>query len=638
METMNPKEDHHARRWVALAGNPNSGKTTLFNRLTGRRMKVANYPGVTIEKVTGECSLAPGYEIGVIDIPGTYSLSARSQDEIIARDVLIGLNVDAPQPDLVLCILDASQLDRHLLLVSQVMELGRPMILVLNMIDRARDGGSSVETLRLEAKTGLRAVAVSSLTGEGFDRLKEAIREALERPELHLPRPDRMAGGGTDAVSAEQRAIWIRDVLGTRPKETAGVPEWQDRLDHHLTGGVTGWLVFIAIISLMFFTIFSVAQGPADLIDSSVAALASTLRASLPPGPLSDLLTQGALPGAGAVLIFLPQIIALFFFIALLESTGYMARAALLADRLMRLVGLQGRSFIPLLSGFACSVPGIMAGRTLSDRRERLLTILITPFMPCGARLPVYALMIAAFFPSHVTALEKTAMLFALYAFGLAAAFFTAWLFRRTLLAGGVSNFLLELPPYQAPPWGIVARQMVESTRLFLQKAGTLILGFSVLLWALMSWPRADHLPPDRALEQSYAGRLGKLIEPAIEPLGYDWRIGVGLVGSFAAREIFVSTLGVVFQAGEDDADVAPLREAMRAAVRPDGSPLFTPLTCLSILAVYVLSMQCVSTIAVLKMETGGWGWPLLQFSYMSALAYGAAFAVYQGGLLLGWS
>jgi ferrous iron transport protein B len=693
-------------RQVALAGNPNCGKTTLFNALTGLRQKVGNYPGVTVEKKAGKLHGSHGEPMEVLDLPGTYSLHGRSPDEAIACEVLLGERADTPRPDVVVVVLDAANLERNLYLLAQIVELRTPMVVALNMVDVAEARGMRVDPRRLEQALGVPVIATVASEKTGLVELKQALSKAalstpsnvapmpgpIERavdeispvlaslfPErraaaraealMLLAQPDgsprlgnvaslktivtaaqkRVREAGLDPVSdpVEARYAWVQEIVEGCARGAGGHSvTMSDRLDAVLTHKVWGWVAFLAVLGLMFFCIFTVAQYPMDWINSFVDWAGGHVAAMIPPGELQSLVKDGIIAGAGSVLVFLPQILILFFFIGLLEDTGYMARAAFIMDRLMSRVGLHGKSFIPLLSSFACAIPGIMATRTIENRKDRLATIFIAPFMSCPARLPVYALLIALFFPpDQVSAGQKAALMVAMYMVGLGAAFGTAWLFKRTLLKGETPMLLLELPPYHAPKLRSVAVQMWHRSRIFVWRVGTVILALSIVIWALARYPRpADpNASAGVALSQSFAGQLGHGMEPAIRPLGFDWKIGIGLVTSFAAREVFVGTMAIVHNVGDnsggdDDKNMGMIRNALRGDRWPDGRPVFTPLVCVGLMVFYVLAMQCLSTVAVVRRETNGWFWPLFQFAYMTGLAYVASFIIYQGGRLLGWA
>ncbi|MEO6243925.1 MAG: ferrous iron transport protein B [Opitutaceae bacterium] len=685
----------------ALVGNPNCGKSTLFNALTGLKQKVGNYPGVTVEKKIGTAYTQHGQPITVIDLPGAYSLAARSPDEAVTRDVLLGRRADTPQPDRILCIVDATNLERNLYLVHQILDLGRPVILVLNMMDLAARAGLRVRVTRLEHEFGIPVIPCEAVNGKGLIELKLAMSRAelpLSRHAWAIPAPiapavtelqaslianDRKApliaraealllltdqdsvrvagsaplGARTTEILRQWQSRWEEEgtdwagtlvnsryeVIGkicesvVTPADHTG-PTASDRIDAFATHPVWGWLTLGAVMMLLFLSIFTLAEYPMNFIDRRIAALADAVKSAMPEGDLRDLITDGAIAGVGGVIVFLPQILILFFFIGLLESTGYMARAAFIMDRLMSRVGLNGKSFIPLLSSYACAIPGIMATRTIEDPKDRLVTILVAPLMSCSARLPVYLLMIAALVPGdRVPLLTKVGIMIFMYALGTFGAFAFAWLFKRTLLKGAPPVMIMELPPYRMPAIKDVAQHMLERAWLFLRRAGTVILGISIVLWFLAAYPKApEGVTPTQQLAQSFAGRAGHALEPIIAPLGFDWQIGIGLITSFAAREVFVSTMSVVFNAEAKDDDTTPLRQAMLEAKWPDGRPLFTPLVCFTLMIFYVFAMQCMSTIAVVRRETNSWKWPLFQTAYMTGTAWVLSLLFYQAGRALG--
>ena len=687
----------------ALVGNPNCGKTTLFNAITGLKQKVGNYPGVTVERKEGTTYSQHGQPITVIDLPGTYSLAARSPDEAVTRDVLLGRRADTPMPDRILCIVDATNLERNLYLVHQILDLGRPVIVVLNMMDLAVKAGLNLRVARLEHELGIPVIPCEAIHGKGLIEL----RVAMSRVDLPLSRhawdvPARIASAVAELqaslsasdckpplIARAEALLLLTDrdsvrVAGSTPlhprteeilrnwkkrwegegidwagalvnsrhaaiqKITADIvlragetgPSRSDKLDVIVTHHLWGWLILGAILTVLFLSIFVLAEPPMNWLDDQFAAAATWVRAHMAAGDLRDLVTNGAIAGVGGVVKFLPQILILFFFVGLLESTGYMARAAFLMDGLMGRVGLNGKSFIPLLSSYACAIPGIMATRTIESSRDRIVTILVAPLMSCSARLPVYLLMIAALLPSERVSLgAKAGIMVGMYALGTVSAFGFAWLFKRTLLKGAPSPMMMELPTYQRPSLKWVATHMLERAGSFLRQAGTVILGISIVLWFLSAYPKA---PPgataSQQLAQSFAGRAGHALEPVIKPLGFDWQIGIGIIGSFAAREVFVSTMGVVFNAeSADKKDIKPLREAMLGAKWPDGRPLFTPLVCLNLMIFFVFAMQCASTIAVVKQETGGWKWPIFQTAYLTGTAWVVSLIVFQTGRALGF-
>ena len=687
----------------AVVGNPNCGKTTLFNALTGLRQKVGNYPGVTVEKKIGITWSQHGRPIQLIDLPGAYSLAARSPDEAVLRDVLLGRRDDTPQPDRIICVVDASNLERNLYLVHQILDLGRPVIIALNMMDMAVAAGMKVDAPALERSLGVPVIPCEAVRGRGLVELKLAmsrIELALARHRWDVPaavapavaelqasltgndqRPplvaraealllltdfDTIRVAGSRPLSARTHEIldqcrrrwsaekidWSGELIRSRYAAIgalcAGVirrgrdqgPSTSDRIDAVLCHSVWGWVVFVVIMGLLFFSIFSLAEPPMNWIDDQVAAFGAWVKGSMAPGDLRDLLTDGVIGGVGGIVIFLPQILILFFFVGLLESTGYMARAAFIMDRPMSKVGLNGRSFIPLLGSYACAIPGIMATRTIENAKDRLVTILVAPLMSCSARLPVYLLMIATLLPSAtVPTTTKVGIMFLMYALGTLGAFGFAWLFKRTLFRSAPPHMIMELPPYQPPRFKDITRHMIERGWLFLKNAGTIILAISIVLWFLTAYPKH----PDPAatataqIAHSFAGRTGHLLEPVIKPLGFDWRIGIGLVTSFAAREVFVSSMGVIFGVEGTDDDTTPLRDALRAAHWPGGTALFTPLVCFTLMVFYVFAMQCMSTVAVVKRETNSWRWPLFQIFYMTGTAWLVCFVIYQAGRAMGY-
>ncbi len=617
-------------RVVALAGNPNSGKSTLFNALTGLRQKVANYPGVTVEKKTGRFAGLHGEPMEALDLPGSYSLDAQSPDEAITSDVLMGRRSDTGRPDVVVSVVDASNIERNLYFTTQIADLGLPVVVALNMVDVAEQKGIRIDAETLERQLGLAVVPMVASRGKGLVELKTRLAKPGARA--------RTAGAG---ASAEERYAMLHQVCSGAVRRRASPSRTlTDRVDAVLTHPVWGWVSFLALMALLFYSIFTIAAWPMEGIETATAFAGNWLGSRMPAGDLRSLLVDGVVAGVGGVVVFLPQILILFFFLGLLEDSGYMARGAFIMDRLMATVGLHGKSFIPLLSSFACAIPGVMAARTIENRGDRLATILICPLMSCSARLPVYALMIAVLLPAGSGgAWTKAGIMLAMYVLGVAAAFLTAWLLKRTIFRGAPSMLLLEMPPYRLPSLRNTLLRMWERGRIFLSHAGTIILALSIVLWAMMTYPKPSQpdTPPSEALAGSLAGRMGHALEPAIRPLGYDWKIGIGLIASFAAREAFVGTMAIVHNIGDDNEGSSTLREALRAEKRADGSPVYTPLVCVGLMVFYVLSMQCMSTLAVVRRETNSWRWPVFQFVYMTALAYGASLLIYQGGRLLGF-
>ncbi|HTJ79792.1 MAG TPA: ferrous iron transport protein B [Rariglobus sp.] len=687
----------------ALVGNPNCGKSTLFNALTGLKQKIGNYPGVTVEKKIGTAYSQHGQPLTIIDLPGAYSLAARSPDEAVLRDVLLGRRADTPMPDRIVCIADATNLERNLYLVHQILDLGRPVILVLNMMDVAERSGLVVRAARMEKELGIPVIPCEAVNGKGLVELKLAMSRPdlpLSRHSWAIPAPIAPAVSEIAASLAEndQRApliaraealLLLTDqdsvrVAGSRPLSARTVEilrswekRWEgqgtdwagslvnsryeviselcahvidrdgaktgasasDRIDSVVTHPVWGWLVLGTIMAALFLSIFTFAQVPMDWIGERMAALADWVKRVMPAGDLRDLVTDGAIGGVGSVITFLPQILILFFFIGLLESTGYMARAAFIMDRLMSRVGLNGKSFIPLLGSYACAIPGIMATRTIEDTKDRLVTILVAPLMSCSARLPVYLLLIAALFPSTSVPIgAKVGIMISMYALGTLGAFGFAWLFKRTLLKGEPPLMIMELPPYRLPKLRDVALHMIERAWLFLKRAGTIILGISIILWFLTAYPKAPvGATGSEQIAQSFAGMAGHALEPVIKPLGFDWEIGIGLITSFAAREVFVSSMGVIFNAESSDGNTATLHDALLSAKWPDGHALFTPLVCITLMVFYVFAMQCVSTLAVVRRETNSWRWPAFQTLYMTGTAWLVCMIIYQTGRALGF-
>ena len=683
-------------RRVAIAGNPNTGKSTIFNALTGLRQKVGNYPGVTVEKKTGRFFGSHGEVMELIDLPGSYSLQVRSPDEAVARDLLLGRIPGTERPEVIVAVLDASNLDRHLYLAAQMLELGIPVIVALNMVDVAEERGLVIDLMALKERLGVPVIPMVASKGTGMIELKQALsRTPLHKPEQRaqlpivyeteiaalgkkLPYPPdtarleamlllslddkglteqceparraevaeaqtRLRSHGLDPVAApvDARYDWVADICSTvlhNKGEGADGLTISDRIDAVLTHKIWGWLCFAAMMGLMFVCIFFVAEWPMQWIQSGTDWVARLIEKSMADGDLRSLLVDGVVAGVGGVVKFLPQILILFFFLGLLEDSGYMARAAFIMDRLMSRVGLHGKSFVPMLSSLACAIPGIMATRTIENRKDRLVTILVAPLMSCSARLPVYIVMIALMLPA-ASGWARAGVMLCMYMLGLVAAFVMAWIFKKTLLRSETPMLLLELPPYRAPVFRGIVQRMWERGSLFLRRAGTVILALSIILWALLYYPKPPNAEATSSEKLSYSvgGRIGHAIEPVIAPLGYDWKIGIGLVASFAAREVFVSTMGQVYNIDKADEESQDLRDRMSAETRPDGSPLFTPLVCLSVMVFYVLAMQCLSTVAVVRRETGGWSWPLFQIGYMTVLAWVGAFVVYQGGHLLGF-
>ncbi len=684
---------------IALAGNPNCGKTTLFNRLTGLRQKVGNYPGVTVERRLGLARFGEA-EVQVLDLPGTYSLVARSRDEAVAYDALSGWR--AEPPDLVVAVVDASNLERSLYLVLSLLELGKPVIVALNMMDELRKAGHAIDCAALSEALGTGVVPISARSGEGLSDLEEAVEQmrpqaqATVRVVLSAEHEVEVTRLAEQLPQGRSQATWLLSSLASadqaddfaqedhplahhpdlhqagrealnilrdhpdlplelirrRHDEARRIAQRvlrrarnegsnrTDRFDAVLLHPVWGTLSFVAVMFMLFQSIFAWAGPFMDLLEAGVGETQAFLRASLPDGALVDLLADGVVGGVGNVIVFVPQIAFLFGFIAFLEDSGYLARAAYISDRFMSKAGLHGKAFVPLLSGFACAVPAIMATRSIENRRDRLVTILVTPLMTCSARLPVFILILGTLFAREAPILGIFSfggvLLFSMYALSILTAVGCAFVLKRTILKSPTPPLVLELPRYRLPKVGDVLRTMVERCWAFVKDAGTIILALSIVLWALLYFPRPDPSQPEiPAVEQSFAGQLGKAMEPAIEPLGYDWKIGVGLLASFAAREVFVSTMALVYGVDSEDAENESLRDSLRRARHPDGTPVYTPLVGISLMIFFLFAAQCMSTIAIIRRETGTWRWPMFCLVYMNALAYVAALLVYQGGHLL---
>ncbi len=734
-------------RRIALAGNPNVGKTTLFNALTGLRQKVANYPGVTVERKSGRLVNTEGVE--VVDLPGTYSLNPKSLDERVAYDVLVGRMDGEAVPDLVLCVVDATNLERNLYLVTQIQDLGLPVVVALNMMDAAQEAGLEIDVDGLAKRLNAPVLPLVARNKIGLDALLAALAEvppvkataawdlipAAEKPVADLAAqldaevpglPERrcrfeaLGALSSDLLLApwqERAPQFHQAVLDARADlEARKVPYKQaemmgryawlgplaadviarhkdpsdqtrsDKIDAILTHRIAGPLIFVGILVLIFQAVFSWAGPAMDLIETTVVALGSGVRSLMPDGMIEDVMVEGVITGVGNVVIFLPQILLLFFFLGLMEDTGYMARTAFIMDRLMRRMGLSGASVVPLLSSYACAIPGIMAARTLSNERDRIITIMVAPLMSCSARLPVYTLFIAAFIPTGalfgVIGYQGLTM-FSLYVLGTVMAFFAAWVLKRVVFKGSSSMFVMELPPYRLPRMKQVLWRMVDRSKAFVVRAGRIIFGLSILLWFLAAYPKTDtdsalesaraeaeatyqtqvqNLPPTadaerqrlaeardaqlaeidtevagQQIRQSFIGMLGHAVEPIMRPLGFDWKMSAGILSAFAAREVIVSTMATIYSVGEEDDEPVLLRDALKADRYPDGRPVYTPLVALSLLIFFVFALQCMSTLAIARRELNSWKWPAVMWLYMFALAYVFSLVVYQGGLALGW-
>ena len=627
---------------IAIAGNPNAGKTSLFNALTGLRQKIANYPGVTVEKKRGVWFLDDQSAVTVVDLPGLYSLNATSIDEQIARDTL----VQSSDPDLIILAIDATNLLRNLYLATQVIELGRPTVVALTMFDLALRDGLEINVPLLSRELGVPVVPVVARRQIGMEALAGAVKKAAEDIHACVPRKriDTPTTRKDQLLNRYQRIDSLLSGVLTRNKRES--LSRTERIDALLTHRLFGPIILTAVVLFVFQIIFSWANLPMNLIDGGFSALSRFVRTTLPPGVFTDLLADGVIAGVGGVLVFLPQILLLFLFIAILEESGYMARAAFLMDRLMRSVGLDGKAFLPLVMSFACAVPAVMATRTIESTKDRITTIMIAPFMSCSARLPVYTLMIASCFANQKTfgfISTGALIILTMYLLGISTAVGVAWLLKHSILKAPSTLFVMELPVYRIPSVSNVFHTMLSRAGLFIKRASTVILAASILLWALAAFPRSTGSSSVTASEQvknSYAGRAGRLMEPFIAPLGFDWRIGIGLISSFAARETIVSTLSVVYNVGEEDESQrsGSLVRVMTDAKRSDGSPMWTPLVGLSLMVFFVLACQCMSTLAVVRRETNSWRWPLFMVSYMLVLAYVGSLITFQGGRLLGFN
>jgi len=615
---------------IALLGAPNSGKTTLFNALTGSRAKVGNYPGVTVSRREGVVKKSER-RLRILDLPGSYSLRGETPDEQVVERVLGGELGE--RPDAMLIVVDATTLRRSLAMVREALEehAGLPCAVVVTMVDEMRARGGRLDFGKLSKTLGTPVFPVVGHRGVGMD----ALCRALEAPEAwRRPKPF------AKSDAPEARFAWVDEVCDDIGASSIAADTRSDRLDRWLLHPWVGGLVFAAVMIFVFQSIFTWAVPAMDAIEGLFGEIGRLSRTILPGGLLADLWADGVVAGVGSVLVFLPQIIILFTLIHFLEDVGYMARAAFVVDRIMGWVGLQGRSFVVLLSCSACAVPGIMAARTIPSPRDRLATILVAPFMTCSARLPVYTLLIAAFVPAtKVGALigVQGLVMFALYLLGALTALGSAALLKATVVRGNISTFYMELPPYRLPTARLLGTQVWQSTRHFIKRAGTIIFAASVIVWAFLNFPQVDATAgatpqetAQRQLEGSAAGQIGKAIEPAIAPLGYDWKIGVGLIASLAAREVIVATLAQIYAVGDPD-DFDGLRGALRADVNPDtGEPVFDLAVALSLLVFFVFALQCTSTIVIMAKETGSWKWPIFAFSYMFGLAYVASFITYR--------
>ena len=695
---------------IALVGNPNSGKSSLFNYLTGLNQKIGNFPGVTVEKKSGFCLLPGNTAAEIIDLPGTYSIYPRSLDEQIVADVLLDHH-SPTTPDKVVVTVDATNVKRGFLLLSQIIDIGLPTILALNMMDLAAKAGINYDLNALSKKLGIPVIPINARNGIGLDELKKAMSKtqtASERPinpvwkELQKPiqelrdhlgidndyeayqfleQPETLHFLGKEkqkvvanirdkheffpgkfqGAETIQRYSYIQNLLNevTLKASDHSWKKYSTRLDKILLHKVWGYVIFFSLLFLIFQSIFAWAQVPMDFIDTAFAKFSSYLISVLPSGPLTSLLAEGVVPGIGGILIFIPQIAILFAFISILEESGYMARVVFMMDKVMRKFGLNGKSVVPLMSGVACAIPAIMAARTIDNWKERTITILVTPLMSCSARLPVFTILIALIVPNQKALgffnLQGLALM-GLYLLGFVAAMVSALVIKLLIRVKERSYLIMELPTYRIPKWSNVGYTIVEKTKAFVFEAGKIILAISIILWVLASYGPGDTLNNAEAnvleesknlrlteealadriaaykLEHSYAGIIGKGLEPIIKPLGYDWKIGIALITSFAAREVFVGTMATIYSIGSvSDSDTATIQERLKAEVNPEtGGPRFTPAVGFSLLVFYTFAMQCMSTLAIVYRETKGWKWPLIQLTYMTALAYLSALFVYQ--------
>jgi ferrous iron transport protein B len=608
---------------VALVGNPNSGKTAMFNALTGSRQKVANYAGVTVERKEGHLTAPSGRTLNILDLPGTYSLRARSPDEVVTRDAVLGRLAGETPPDVVICVADATNLRLVLRLALELKAVGRPCVLALNMIDIAQRLGLEIDTDRLSRELSMPVVGTVATRKRGIDTLVAAVEAASHR---NATAPDWRDPSATEIRGLHREAERILKACVRPPKRP---DTWTGRLDNVLLNPVAGILILLAILFLMFQAVFTGAQPIMDQITTGFAWLAAEASHVLPDGMLKSLICDGIIAGVGSVLVFLPQIMILFLFIIILEDVGYMARAAFLLDKVMGGAGLHGRAFIPLLSSFACAIPGIMATRVIDNRRDRLTTILVAPLMTCSARIPVYTLIISAFIPHRQVfgwmSLQGL-VFFGLYALGMISALAVAWVVRKVFWRGAAEPFLMELPTYKVPDPLNVLRNVLQRGQIFVQRAGTIILSMMILIWFLSTVPGKPAGAAGPAIDYSFAGMLGHAIQPALAPVGFSWQMSVALIPGMAAREVAVGALGTVYAVSGD------VEKALGASLASHWSLA----SALAFLAWYVFAPQCASTLGVVKRETNSWVWPAVMFGYMTALAYAAAFITFHVAVALG--
>jgi ferrous iron transport protein B len=608
---------------IALTGNPNAGKSSLFNALTGARQKIANYPGVTVERKAGHATFADGRPVQLIDLPGSYSLDPSSPDEQVTRDVILGKQASEKRPDALIVVVDAANLDNHLCFALELIALGLPTVVALNMLDLAERDGLMLDSARLSAELGVPVVSTVAVRKRGLSELLAAVDETLQARAGQADSPAITVHSADSSVRRRARDIAKATLISETP-----VRRWTQRFDSIFLHPVLGLAVLLGLMFLMFQAVYAWSDAPIGWIEGAFSAAQSWVAGNMPDGFLRDLIIEGVLGGVGSVVVFLPQILILFLFILLLESTGYMTRAAFLMDGLMSKVGLSGRGFIPLLSSFACAVPGIMATRAIPDAKDRLTTILIAPLMTCSARLPVYTLIIGAFIPARpvggtVVGLQGL-VLFCLYIAGIIGALAVALVLRRTLAKGNKAGFMMEMPRYQWPRIGDVMIALWQRAWLFLRRAGTIIFATTVALWLLLSYPKAPDASPLNQVEYSIAGRIASGIEVVVKPIGFNHDIALALIPAMAAREVAVSAMATAnaIEVGDDE-------EALAQTLGERLQSKWSLATALAFLAWFIFAPQCISTIAITKRETNGWKWPMFMVGYLFALAYIAAGITY---------